>query len=211
MALVLVMACAPSLAPAPSSAPALDPAQINQIIAQTANAASTQTVQAIPTNTITDTPVPTSTPFYTKTVEPTATETLIYIYYTPTSFVVPTVGPTKPYKPESNKSYACKILIAPKQNEYYNPRVQFKVKWRVQNIGRMDWEKPNVLYEFDYGDKFHIVDSYIVPWDTVIGDLADLFVEMQAPKNPGTYTAHWTMVTAGQKFCNMTLTINVVE
>ena len=73
----MVMACAPVLSAAPA-VPTLDPGAINQIIAQTAEAASTQTAAAVQTSTPTETFTP--TPRGTNTPGPTITETIIFVY-----------------------------------------------------------------------------------------------------------------------------------
>jgi len=204
--LALVMACVPTLNAAPAIAPTLDPGAINQIIAQTANAASTQTALAMPTSTSTRTPIP--TPRGTNTATPTPTETIIFVYYSPTAFVIPTL--TKTFKPTSNKDFACEIIDAPKNREIYDPRVQFNVKWRVRNVGRKAWERNTIDFIYVGGDKFHIVEGYDLKRDTYIGEIADLIVEMKAPKDPGTYTTQWALIAPkNEEFCKLKVTIIV--
>jgi len=205
-ALTIVMACVPTLGPAqPAVAPTLDPITINQIIAQTANAASTQTARAVPTSTPTETSTPTATG--TKTPTPTITETFIFIYNTPTPFVIQLATPT--FKSTSNKDYACEIIDSPKNNEVYDPRVEFKVKWRVRNVGRKAWERAEIDFAYVGGDKFHRVDGYDLSRTTFIGEVADLFVDMRAPKDPGTYTTRWSLFHGTEEFCKLRLTIIV--
>jgi hypothetical protein len=206
LALIVVMACVPTLNASPT-VPTLDPGAINKIIEQTANAASAQTARALPTSTPTKTETSTPKPRVTKTLEPTVTETLIYVYETPTAFVIPTI--TKTFSPTSNKNYACTLLDSPKNREIYNPRVDFNVRWRARNVGRQVWDRTAVEFIYDNGDKFHLVDGYDLSRTTLIGEVADLFVEMRAPKDPGTYTTTWVLLAGTERFCNMKLTIIV--
>ena len=212
LALMLVMACAPTLTSAPPIPPTLDPGGINRIIAQTADAASMQTVAAAPTSTSTKTAAPTKTstsiPRGSGTPEPTGTNTLVLVFYTPTNVVLPPTA--KGFTPTTNKDYLCEVLSKPANGEYYNPRVQFSVRWRLKNTGRRDWNKSMIDFIYDSGDKFHKVAGYDLKKDTGIGDVAEFFVEMQAPKDPGTYTTYWTMSTGVEKFCKVSLKINVV-
>ena len=204
LAVVLIMACMPVISSAPA-APTLDPNAINRIIAQTANAASTQTSIAKPTSLPTKTA--TAKPRGTKTPEPTITETFIYVYYTPTAFVIPPASKT--YAPTSKKDYACEVLDAPVDGTYYSPRLEFKVRWRLKNIGKKEWEAGNVDFVYDTGDKFHKVSGYDLSKDRLPGEVAEYFVEMRAPKNPGMYTTYWTLRRGGEEFCRVAYTIGV--
>jgi len=195
------MACAPVLSAAPV-VPTLDPGAINQIIAQTAEAASTQTAAAIPTFIPTETFTP--TPRGTNTPEPTMT---VFVYSTPTVFVLPPA--TFTFAPISNKDYACDVLDAPPDGTIYSPRLDFKVRWRLKNVGRKDWDINAVDFIYDYGDRFHKTSGYDLGKTIEVGYVAELFVEMQAPKDPGTYTTHWALRVSGEKFCKVNLTIGV--
>lgn len=205
LALVLIVACMPGLSSAPPAAPVLDPAEINKIVVQTANAASTQTIAAIPSSTSTETFTP--TPRGTNTPEPTATETFIYVYNSPTVFVIPAA--TKTIGPSSNKDYACEVIDAPVDGTYYSPRLEFKVRWRLKNVGKKEWEAENVDFVYDSGDKFHKVSGYDLSKDTMLNEVAEFFVELRAPKNPGTYTTYWTLRRGTDKFCRVSFTIGV--
>lgn len=203
--LAWVMACAPFLSSAPA-VPTMDAGNINIIVVQTADAASTQTAAAIPTSTSTETITP--TPRDTNTPEPTVTETVVFIYKSPTAFVLPTLTPTFA---SSRKAYDCKVLDAPPDGTTYNPRVEFKVRWRLRNIGRQVWDGINVDFVYDFGDRFHKTASYDLQKTIEIGDVAEMFVDMQAPKDPGTYTTHWALKIGAEKFCKVSLTILVKE
>ncbi|HSO14283.1 MAG TPA: NBR1-Ig-like domain-containing protein [Anaerolineales bacterium] len=204
LALALVMACAPTLSSAPA-VPALDPDAINKIIAQTADAASTRTAVAAPTSAPTETFTP--TPRGTNTPEPTITETFIYVYNSPTAFVIPPIAKT--FGPTSNKDYACEVLNSPTDGTIYDPRLVFKVRWRFKNVGRQEWYRESVDFIYDYGDRFHRTSGYDLEKDTKIGEVAEFFVDMQAPKDPGTYTTHWALQIGVEMFCKVSLTIGV--
>lgn len=205
LALILVMACVPTLTSAPPAAPTLDPGAINRIIAQTANAASTQTAVAMPTSTSTQTP--TQIPSSTASVEPTITSTFIYVYTTPTNFVIPDISNT--FSPTSNKDYACEAIDSPLDGTIYSPRKEFRVRWRLKNVGRKEWDSANVDFVYDTGDRFHKVSEYDLGKSLSVGFVAEFFVDMQAPKDPGTYTTYWALQVGTEKFCRVRLTIGV--
>lgn len=199
----VILACVPVLSAAPT-VPTLDPNAINQMIVETAGAASTQTAAALPTSTPTETSTP--IPRGTNTPEPTITETFIYVYNTPTIFVIP---PVITVVPSTNKSYLCEVLNSPKDNEIYSPRLAFKVRWRLKNIGWQSWDRESVDFVYDFGDKFHKTSSYDLDKTVEFGDVAELFVDMLAPKDPGTYTTHWALRMGDEKFCKISFTIGV--
>jgi hypothetical protein len=204
LVLVLIMACAPMLTSAPP-APALDPGEINRIVEQTGVAASTQTAAAMPTASPTVTL--TRTPRGTDTPEPAITETFIFVFTSPTAFVIPTLTGT--FGPTSRRDYACEILNSPTDGTIYDPRLEFKVRWRFKNVGRQEWDADSIDFVYDFGDRFHRTSGYDLEKDTGIGEVAEFFVDMLAPKDPGTYTTHWTMQIADEKFCKVSLTIGV--
>lgn len=204
-ALALVMACVPTLNSAPPVPPTLDANAINHIIMQTANAASTQTAAALPTST--STPSPTFRPTNTETNEPSPTNTLIYIFTTPTIVVLPPL--IKTFGPTSNQDYACDVLNSPENGTIYSPRLEFKVRWRLKNIGRKDWDGETVDFIYESGDRFHVVSGYDLVKTVKVGEVAELFVDMEAPKDTGNYTAHWVLRAGNVKFCRVSLTIGV--
>lgn len=204
LALVLIMACAPTFTSAPL-APPIDPDAVNRIVEQTAAAASTRTAAAAPSSspTVTNTP----TPRGTDTPEPTITETFIVVFNSPTAFVIPTLTGT--FGPTSRRDYACEVLNSPTDGTIYDPRLDFKVRWRFKNVGRQEWDADSIDFVYDSGDRFHRTSGYDLEKDTGIGEVAEFFVDMLAPKDPGTYTTHWTLQIGDEKFCKVSLTIGV--
>jgi hypothetical protein len=200
-ALALIMACAPSLVT--PSVPTMDPGAVGTFIAQTVQVAATQTAAAIPTLT----PTPTITPTVnTETPLPTATSTVIFILSTPTPLVLPTStsGGT------SSQNYSCQVTrVSPANGSTFDPRDDFDAIWTVRNNGQKNWDRNSVDYIYSSGDKIHKVSGYDLDENVRTGNSIDLGVDMQAPKNTGTYSTTWTMRAGSKTFCTLTLTIAV--
>ncbi|HSB01521.1 MAG TPA: NBR1-Ig-like domain-containing protein [Anaerolineales bacterium] len=202
-ALALIMACVPSLTT--GSAPTVDPGAINTLIVQTANAAATQTAVALPSATATQTIVPTRN---TATATPTATATVIFIFFSPTPLI------TSTFEASGSRSdtYACQVTrVSPPNGTVFPPRQDFNAFWVVKNIGKRKWDRTSVDYAFASGDKIHKISSYDLTDNVASGNMLDLGVDMQAPKDPGTYTTTWTMRVGQKTFCPLNLTIEVQE
>ncbi len=204
-ALALIMACVPTLA-APS-VPTVDPGAVNTFIAQTVIAASTRTAAAMPSLTPTATLTPTQN---TETPEPTATNTVIFILSSPTPLVIPTFTLSSSGGGSSSDNFACRITkVSPANGSSFNPRDDFDAVWTVRNIGQKKWDRTGVDYIYSSGDKLHKISGYDLSSNVSVGESIDLGVDMQAPKNSGTYTTTWTMRSGSKTFCTMTLTIVV--
>jgi hypothetical protein len=209
----LVMACVPTLA---APFPTADPNAINTFIAQTANAAATQTVAAQPTYTLTPSITPTRN---TETPSPTATSTVIFILSSPTQQVIPTFtfissggggsggssgGGT------SSANYSCQILsVNPANGTIMDSRADFDAVWRVRNNGQRAWDRNSVDFIYDSGDKIHKVAGYDLSSNVAAGGTIDLGVDMEAPRDDGTYSTNWTLRVGDNEFCRMSLTIVV--
>lgn len=207
-ALALIMACVPSLAT--PSVPTVDPGAANTFIAQTVAAASTQTAASIPTFT----PSPTFTPtFVTETPFPTATATVIFILSSPTPLVIPTFtssGGGGGGGGTSSANYSCQITrVIPPNGSAFNPRDDFDAIWTVRNNGQKNWDRNSVDYIYSSGAKIHKVSGYDLDENVRVGNSTDLGVDMQAPKDSGTYTTTWTMRAGNKTFCTLNLTIVV--
>lgn len=205
-AVTLIMACVvPSLAS--PSVPTIDPGAASTFIAQTVVAASTRTAAAIPSLTPTATLTPTRN---TETPEPSATATVIFILSSPTPLVIPTFTLANTGGGSSSDNFACRITrVSPANGSRFNSRDDFDAIWTVTNIGQKNWDRNSVDYVFSSGDKLHKVSGYDLSKNVRVGDSLDLGVDMQAPKNSGTYTTTWTMRSGDKKFCTMVLTIVV--
>ena len=206
-ALALIMACVPTLAT--PSVPTLDPNAVNTFIAQTVIAAGTRTAAAMPSPTFTPTLTPTEV---TETPSPTFTATIIFKLSTPTP--LPTFTSVSSSggggSGSSSSNYACRISkVTPANGSTFNPRDDFDAVWTVKNIGQKKWDRTTVDYIYSSGDKIHKISGYDMTSNVAVGESIDLGVDMQAPKNSGTYTTTWTLRAGNKTFCPMTLTIVV--
>ncbi len=201
-ALTLIMACVPSLTS--QSVPTTDPGAINTLIVQTANAAATQTAAGLPSATWTPTVVPTRN---TETPTPTATSTVVFIFFSPTPPFIPTI-----ISGSSSDSYACQVTrSSPPNGSNFSPRQDFSAFWVVKNIGKKKWDRTTVDYAYSSGDKMHKISTYDLNANVPHNGSIDLGVDMQAPKDPGTYTTTWTMRAGEKTFCPLNLTITVQQ
>lgn len=113
------------------------------------------------------------------------------------------------FGPTSKKDYACQVLDSPVDGTIYDPRLEFKVRWRLKNVGQKEWDGGTVDFVYDTGDRFYKVKEYDLGKGTKIGEVAEIFVELEAPKDPGSYTAYWALRAGTIKFCRVSLTIGV--
>jgi hypothetical protein len=204
-ALALIMACAPSLAT--PSVPTMDPGAANTFIAQTVNAASTQTAASIPSLT----PSPTITPTVnTETPSPTVTATVIFILSTPTPLVIPTFTSSSGGGGTSSENFSCDVRrVFPANGTTFNSRDDFDAVWTVRNNGQRNWDRTSIDIVYSSGDKIHKVSGYDLDKNVQVGNTIDIGVDMQAPKDPGTYSTTWVMRRGDDNFCTLTLTIAV--
>ena len=178
------------------------PGAIDTLIVQTANAAATQTATGLPSATMTPTIAPTRK---TETATPTATSTVIFLFFTPTPLVISTVT-----NATSSNNFACQVTrVSPPNGSVFTPRQNFIGFWAVKNIGKKKWDRKSVDYAYFSGDLIHKISSYDLNANVPSGGSIDLGVDMQAPKDPGTYTTNWTMRTGSKPFCPLTLTFEV--
>jgi len=202
-ALALIMACAPALAT--PSVPTVDPGAVGTFIAQTVNAASTRTAASIPTLT----PTPTATPTQnTETPSPTPTATVIFILASSTPIVVPTL--TSSGGGTSSENFSCQVTrVSPANGTRFDPRDDFDAIWTVRNNGQRNWDRNSIDILYSSGDRIHKVSGYDLDENVRVGNSIDVGVDMQAPKDPGTYNTTWVMRRGDNTFCTMTLTIVV--
>jgi len=204
--LALIMACVPSIAT--PAVPTVDPGAVNTFIAQTVNAAVTQTAAAMPSSTLTPTVTPTHN---TETPSPTATATVIFILSSPTPRVIPTfTNVSLGGSGTSSDNYACQVTrVSPPNGSSFGPRDDFDVFWTVRNIGQRNWDRTDVDYIYSDGAKIHKVSGYDLDENVKVGNSLELGVDMQAPKDSGTYSTTWTMRVGNNTFCPLRFTIVV--
>ncbi|MEW5827354.1 MAG: NBR1-Ig-like domain-containing protein [Chloroflexota bacterium] len=195
---------------APAAQPTTDPSQVRDMVstsvAQTLAAGQTaQAAQAsntpLPTNTTepTPTPLPTNTPAIpTLVVVPTATNT---------PFVPAGGGPAPTPSP-----YQCQwVKQKPADWTVFKPGVDFDMVWTVKNTGTKNWEPTDIDLMYLRGQKMQtFFDLIDLPALVKPGQTIDLLVDMIAPKQPGHYSATWTLKGA-HEFCTLTISITVAE
>lgn len=197
-ALILMLACVPTLGLVPTPIPTFDPNSPLTAIVETAGAASTQTAFHAPTST------PTETPTKTPTVAPTFTPTFLFIIFTNT------VPPTLAEIGSSGKEYDCQIMtVDPVDNSQFSPNAIFNARWTVANIGKLAWDENNMDYRYAEGKRMFRQSAYDFPASVSPGGTVDFTAEMQAPAEPGTYTTTWTISMGNYWFCPMNLTVIV--
>ena len=64
-------------------------------------------------------------------------------------------------------------------------------------------------FVYDSGSKINKVSGYDLSNNVKVGEQIDLGVDMEAPKNSGSYTTTWTLRVGSDDFCKMSITINV--
>lgn len=205
--LALVMACVPTLAT--PVVPTVDAGAVSTFIAQTVNAAVTETAAAMPSSTLTPSITPTQN---TATPSPTITPTVIFVLPTLTPIILPTFTrvPSLGGSGTSSDNFACQITrVSPPNGSGFDPRDDFDVFWLVRNIGQRNWDRNDIDYIYSSGDKFHKISGYDLPENVRVGNSVDLGVDMQAPKDPGTYTTTWTLRVGNREFCPLRYTIVV--
>jgi hypothetical protein len=208
-ALALILACVPVFGIGSPAAPTVDPGAVNTFIAQTVNAASTQTAAVAPSLTLTPSVTPTETP------SPTFTSTVIFIFPSSTfTFTpLPTFTSTNASlggSGTSSDNYACEVTrVNPPNGSSFDPRDDFDVFWTVRNIGQQNWNRSDVDYIYSSGAKIHKVSGYDLNENVKVGNSTELGVDMQAPKDPGTYSTVWTMRRGEKEFCPLRFTIVV--
>ena len=206
-ALALVMGCVPTFT-APSI-PTVDAGEVSTFIAATVNAATTQTAAAMPTSTWTPSITPTRP---TDTPVPTATSTVVFILSSPTPIIIPTFTnvPSLGGSGTSSDNFACQVVrVSPANGSTFDPRDDFDVFWTVRNIGQRNWDRSDIDYIYSSGAKIHKVSGYDLPENVRVGNSVELGVDVQAPKDPGTYSTVWTMQRGNNEFCPLRFTIVV--
>jgi len=179
----------------------------------------TQTAMVTPattTPTETQTPFPTVTQFSTPTlfVSPTL------VYYTPTLGPTSTPGtptptgtlPTATINP-STLSNGCNNLAFIRDVTIPSGTVltrgqNFTKTWKVQNTGTCEW-----LYLYSLvligGDPFGAGPTRISKL-VAVGDWSEVSINMDAPKQGGTYTSYWRMADADGNLFGSTLAVSFV-
>jgi hypothetical protein len=190
--------------------PTLDPQVITQTVAaiqteavQTAIIQATLTELSKPTATSTSTPIPTDTP-----IPPTQTPLPSLTPLPTNTYIPPTHAPTFTSTPAA---YQCTLISqSPAIGATYSPGADFDGNWKVKNTGTKEWDSGSIDFSYLDGTKFQkSVNGVDLKSNVSPGGETSFIVDMLAPKDKGTYTAHWGLVGSGYRFCVVTVTITV--
>jgi hypothetical protein len=201
---VLLVGCLPNN-PAAQSA---DAPNIETIVAATYAAISAQTkaAEALFTSTPENTPTSTNSPL-PPTVTPTYTPT--FVIYTATPIFTNT--PIYTNTPDRPADYECALLsTSPSNGTVVGPKHGFDWIIKVNNSGNEKWYAADVLWIYISGDKFFPAREYNLWKDVPAGKNIELGLDIEAPKQPGTYSMTWGLKRdTGDIFCRQTLKIIV--
>ena len=159
-----------------------------------------QTIQAEITATTKITPTeisqPAITPTPTVTLIPSATQ---YVYQPPTATPIP--------------AFECELIsFSPEFNAVYRPNVDFDARWNIKNIGTEEWVTTDIDFIHIHGPKMHTGPDIVdLEHNLKPGESNVILMDMYAPKTPGIHQDMWVLSHAGETFCIVTVTIEVVE
>ncbi|MCJ7436053.1 MAG: NBR1-Ig-like domain-containing protein [Anaerolineales bacterium] len=215
---ILLTACG-STAPTPMVVDLT--AGVNTMVAsffgiQTAQAA---TVAAQATATFTPVP-PTATYLPPPTALPLPSPTIVFYYPSSTpAFITPTfiplatgTQPTITVVPGA-LAFGCNDLAFVRDVDYpsgteVQPGENFSKTWKVMNTGTCDW-----LYQYSLeflSANYPEGGSYKLQRIVTVNDWAEISVNLDARKNPGTYTSYWRMSDGAGHMFGATLTASYV-
>lgn len=230
---LVVAFLAGSCAPAPQ--PTVSPLSMEDSVATMAAA----TIQALPTNT----PYPTPSLVPTLKLSPTASPTETPIPTLPklaTPTFVEDIVNLGNYWTSTPEAWACNVdKTDPSWGEKIKAGKDFRVVWRVWNVGAKAWSVDELTMFFIAGERMHNRGNnekpVYVPGEeptkapiTITpnprftttprsfhkvhpGDKLVLHIRMYAPKEPGLYTSAWGLRRGNSKlaFCAFSVTIRV--
>jgi hypothetical protein len=109
-------------------------------------------------------------------------------------------------------SYSCALLNQkPKDWVTMKPRQSFDMIWTVQNTGPK-WYSNTVEFRYLWGAKMQTHgDIFGIDNSVGRGKKTKLFVDMVAPKTPGTYPITWGLYTGNTPICRVTFIVTVVK
>jgi next-to-BRCA1 protein 1 len=179
----------------------------------------TQTAVA-PTNTAAPALTAASTATLTLLPNPTwsASPSATYVYHTPTlSAATFTPSPTgtlfTPTVNPSTLAYGCNNLLFIRDVNYpsgtvVQPRENFTKIWKVANNGTCEWK-----YQYSLellSANYPVSGTYKLGKIVAVNDWAELSMNFDAPKNPGTYTSYWRLTDGAGHMFGSTLTASFV-
>ncbi len=172
--------------------------------------------QSSPTNTAV--PALTALPA-TPTAGPLSTQAAVLATGTPAPSLTPTAtsgvsaSPTvtlTPFLGAAAGDLDCKLLSQSVRNgAHFAPTERFSIGWKVRNSGTLTWDAGSVYFAYFSGSRMDREDLYALPETVDPGNTVALSASMAAPKRPGGYTTTWALRRGDNRFCRVSLTINV--
>lgn len=176
----------------------------------------TQTALIPPaTETFTPTEIPTntSTPLELSTPTASATQLIIYNTFVPSFTPVPTGTQYTATVNPSTLGVGCNNMLLIRDETIpagtvLQPRESFTKVWKVANTGTCDWV---YLYHlvFASGDNMG-ADSQRLGKVIPPGKWTQLSVNLEAPRQPGTYTGYWRFADQSGNVFGSTLIVSIV-
>jgi len=213
---IFISACGGTVATAQSDVDTLLTAAVGTMVYSYFDTQTAVYTAETPTPAATPTLLPTFTPLPSVTLPPSSPT---YVYFTPTlgtfTPAVPTATgtlPTATVDPGAlgygcnNLAFIRDVNIPPGSVLQKNEEVT-KI-WKVQNTGSCVWTFQYRLV-FLAGDDLKASGDYIQKQVTV-WDWAEVSIQFNAPKIPGTYTSYWRMVDANGNMFGATLVLSFV-
>lgn len=183
--LVLLSACAPQPAAAPTQDPALVQQLIEQSVQLTVAAQNLETAQAQAEFTATPLPTETALPPTAVPALPTATP---FVVVPPTAAVSGGGGGGSTVKPE----YACDVIHQrPADDTVYRPGEEFDVRWTIVNKGTKTWRAKS--------DLKYLTGPAMIPTATIElpemdpNEQFDLLFDAKAPTELGEQIMVWSV------------------
>ncbi len=106
-------------------------------------------------------------------------------------------------------TYKCYLLSqSPKDYTAYNPRTDFDARFTLLNTGTAGWNGVDLV--FLGGTRMHTkADRYDITKVVKPQGKVSVYIDMEAPKNPGTYVTYWGLMNGSQLMCRFYLIIRV--
>ncbi len=107
--------------------------------------------------------------------------------------------------------YSCSLVNQqPADYVVMRPRQSFDMTWVVVNDGTAVWHGGQTSYAHYSGVPMYANGSaYLVPETVGLGGKLRMTIDMEAPKNPGTYSTTWALLTGNSRICRMYLIVTV--
>lgn len=110
-------------------------------------------------------------------------------------------------------SYGCTLVSqSPSDWAKVKSRQDFDMAWTVRNTGDAIWPALHTSFAYVSGAKLQTRDSSFDLTSSIAkGQKLKLSVDMEAPKNVGTYTTLWALYAGKTRFCRLTLILTVTK